>query len=117
MLVEEVEAAAGEAALEQDRVLVVGPALDVGVLGQVGQDPAVADAGLDLGVQGPLVEDLADGLLEPVEPLAVGGADADRLVVVGLEDVEERAVGDPVDLVQDQDRRLIGQARAPRGPR
>ena len=44
--------------------------MDLGVLGQVGQDPAVADAGLDLGVERPLVQGLADGLLQPVEPLA-----------------------------------------------
>ena len=90
--------------------------MDLGVLGQVGQDAAVADAGLDLGVERPLVQGLADGLLQAVEPLAPGGADGDRVAVVGPEDVEERAVGDAVGLVQDEDRRVVGQARARRGP-
>ena len=46
--------------------------MDLGVLGQVGQDAAVLDAGLDLGVERLLVQGLADRLLEPVEPLAAG---------------------------------------------
>ena len=44
--------------------------MDLGVLGQVGQDAAVADAGLDLGVEGALVQRLADGLLQAVEAVA-----------------------------------------------
>ena len=41
------------------------------MLGQVGQDAAVGDAGLDLGVERALEQGLADGLLEAVEPLAL----------------------------------------------
>ena len=44
-----------------------------------------------------------------VEPLALRGADGDAVAVVGPEDVEERAVGDAVGLVQDEDRRVVGQ--------
>ena len=61
------------------RSVVVGPAVDLRVLGEVGQDAAVLDPRLDLGVEGPLVQGLADRLLEPVEPLALGGADGDRV--------------------------------------
>ena len=70
VLLEEIEAAAGEAALEQDAVVVVGPVLDLGVLGQVGQDAAVGHAGLDLGVERPVEQGLAHGLLELVEAVA-----------------------------------------------
>ncbi len=67
-------------------------------------------ARLDFGVHRPLVQGLADGLFEAVEAVAARGADGHGVVVVGLEDVEERAVGDLVDLIEDQERRVVGQA-------
>ena len=70
VLEEEVQAAARQAAMQADAVVVVGPVVDLRVLGQVGQDAAVADAGLDLGVERAVVQGLADGLLQAVEPLA-----------------------------------------------
>ena len=64
VLAQEVEATDRQAALEHDPVVVVGPAADLGVLREVRQHPAVLDAGLDLGIERPLVEGLADGLLQ-----------------------------------------------------
>src|SRR4051794_5760488 len=94
VLIEEVEAAAGEPALEQDAIRVVGAVVNLRVLREVGQDAAILNAGLDLSVERPIVQGLADGLLEAVEPLAPGGADGDRVVVMRPQDVEERAIGD-----------------------
>jgi hypothetical protein len=71
VLVQEVEATARQAALEQDLAVYIGTAVDLRVLGQVGQHQAVLDARLDLGVDRVLVQGLADRLLEPVEPLAL----------------------------------------------
>ena len=68
VLGQEFEAAAGQMAVEPDAVVVVGAVVDLGVLGQVGQDAAVGDAGLDLGLEGPLAQGLADGRLEPSSP-------------------------------------------------
>ena len=75
------------------------------MLGQVGEDAAVGHAGLHLGVERAVEQGLAHGLLELVEALALRGADGHRIAVVGPQDVEERAVGHPVGLVQDQERR------------
>ena len=68
----------GRSAVQPDAVVVVGAVVDLGVLGQVGQDAAVLDARLDLGLEGPVAQGVADGQLEPVEPLALRGADRDR---------------------------------------
>ena len=70
VLEEEVQAAARQTAVEPDAVVVVGAVVDLGVLGQVGQDAAVVDARLDLGLEGAVAQGVADGRLEPVEPLA-----------------------------------------------
>ena len=71
VLEQEVQAAAGQVTLEPDAVVGIGAVVDLGVLGQVGQDPAILDARLDLGLEGPVAQGLADGRLEPVEPLAL----------------------------------------------
>src|SRR5205814_2317858 len=84
VLIQEVETAEREATLEQDAIVVVSLAVDAGVLGQVGQDAAVPDAGLDLDLERALAQRLADGLFQAVEPLPLQGADGDRVVVVGL---------------------------------
>ena len=49
------------------------------MLGQVGQDAPVLDARLDLRLERPLAQGLADGRLQPVEPLALRRADGDRI--------------------------------------
>ena len=116
VLVEEIEAAAGQAALEEDAVVVVDSVVDLGVLGEVGQDAAVADAGLDLGVEraraGPRGRPAPAGRARRRWAALM----AHRLVVVGPQDVEERAVGDLVGLVQDEERRVVRQAELVRGP-
>jgi hypothetical protein len=70
VLEEELQAAARQVAVEAHPVFVVGAVVDLGVLGQVGQDATVGDSGLDLGLEGAVGERGADGRLQPVQALA-----------------------------------------------
>lgn len=110
VLGEEAEAAAGEPAVEEDLVFLVGLVTNLGVLGQIRQNPAIADGGFDLGVESLFGQGLADGLGETVEAVAGGGGDGDGFVVVGFEDVEVGSVGDAVGLVEDEERGVVGEA-------
>ena len=88
-------------------VVVIDAVLDLGVLGQVGQNAAVGHARLHFGVEGPIEQGLADGLFEAVEALSPGGADGHGIAVMGPQDIEERTIGHAVGLVQDQQRGMV----------
>jgi hypothetical protein len=90
-------------------VLISAP-VDPGVLGEVGQYAAVLDPRNNLGVEGMLIEHLPHGDLEPFETLAKGSTDGDRAGVLSHQDIKERAIDDLVDLVQNQDRGMIGKS-------
>ena len=119
MFLEKIEAAAGNPAVQQDAVVVViiDAVLNLSVLGQVGQDASVGYARLDLGVDGTFEQGLADGLLQVFNALTPRRADGHRIAMVGLEHIQERAVGNPVGLVQHQQRGMVFQSELAREPR
>ena len=115
-LEQEFQAAAGQMALEPDAVVVVGAVVDLGVLGQVGQDAAVLDARLDLGLEARSLRASRTAASSRSSPSPAGRADGDRFGVMGLEHVEIRAVGDLVGLVEHQERGVVSPAPARPGP-
>ncbi len=101
MFQQELEAAQGEATGETHAVVVaVHTVANLAVLGKIGQNAAVGDAGFDKGIERSLLESAPHGCLQPVEPFAASGADRDRARVVGLEHVEIRSIGHLVGLVE-----------------
>ena len=116
VLAKEFEAATGQAALEQHAILVVGALMDLRVLREVGEHFPVLDPCLDLGVHRAIAERFLDGRFEVVEPFTTRGADHDRVVMVGFQDVEERAIANVVGLVQ-VERGAAARAVKPAGDR
>ena len=52
VFLKKIEAAPGYAALQQHTVLIIRTVMDLGVLGQVGQNTAIGDAGFHFSVEG-----------------------------------------------------------------
>ena len=110
VLAQVIETTTGESAVQENLLVLISAPVDAGMLGEVCQDAAVLDPRDHLGVEGMLIEHLTHGDLEPFETLAKGSTDGDRAGVLSHQDIKVRAIDDLVDLVQNQDRGIIGKS-------
>ena len=92
---------------DQRRVVAKFLAIDLGVGVQEGENAAVAGVGDDLGLGELGGERRHHGFLDRVDPRAREAADGDRARVLRLENLRDRGIGDAIDLVEDEDRRLL----------